>query len=260
MVFKTRKDKTAERKNQSQTDQYQQQSAQSEFPDPTKDVKLPRRPWLLVIRDWVSNLFRSLFTPSAEMLVGYGIALSSVAVSVAGYYAVLLPIAKALGFAGFSLLGLRLFPLALGAAVALTVQWKELSPKKMELFRDLADRAAYRAGREVMVNPTETADKPSMLPTFKHLARNADSLKARQAKKERTLCYVWENICALIAIGAYLSSTNPLIQAGAIAWAVYSIYGCEFGLNMAERAREDALTAEQERDYRVEKSRLAAES
>lgn len=250
MAFKNRK---AESKTQGTFTQTQQQS---EFPDPTQSVKLPRKPFLLVVRDWLGSAFRSVFTPTAEMLVGYGIALSSVAVSIAGYYAIILPVATVLGFAGGKFFGVALFPLFLGAAKALIIQWKELAPKKFHLFRDLADRAAYKAGREVMVNPTESADKPSMLPTYKRLARTGDSLKAHQAKKERIICYVYEGVGAFIAIGALLGSTNPVIQVGAMVWAVYAIGGCEFGLNMSENAREHMLTATQERDYRVEKSRL----
>lgn len=245
------------KKAQSQTQDYTSQAqTSSAFPDPDKKVKLPRKPILLMVRDWVSGLFRSLFTPSAEMLVGYGIALSSVAVSIAGYYAIITPIANALGFAGFTLFGISLFPALLGTFKALIIQWKELAPSKFKLFRDLADRAAFKAGNELLVNPTESSDKPSMLPTYKRLARQGDTLKAHQAKRDRTICYIYEGIGAFVAIGTLLGSTNPLIQVGAIVWAIYAIGGCEFGLNLAENSREHMLTASQERDYRVEKSRL----
>ena len=247
---------------QSNTDvQPAQQPAQpSTFPDPNSVVKLPRKPVLAVIREWCLKTFRSMFSPEAGMFIGYGIALGSVASSVVGYYAIVNAVAVPMGFAGAGLFGLNLIPLALGAAAALTIQYKEIAPRKFEIFPHLADRAAYKAGQERMVNPKETADTPSMLPTYKFMARNGDSIRDRRAKTESTLCYVIEGIGAFTAIGFFLGSTNPMIQVGAVIWGAFSVFGCEFGLGNAEKSAAECLNASQERDYRVEKSRLQQQS
>jgi hypothetical protein len=252
MAFKNRKDATAERKNQSQT----QQTAQSEFPDPSASVKLPRKPWLAVVREWCLNVGRAIFSPSAGMLIGYGIALGSVAGAVVGYYTIANAVAVPLGFAKWTIFGLNIIPLALGTAAALTIQYKEIAPRKFEIFPHLADRAAYKAGQEQMVDPRETANTASMLPTYKHMARNGDSIRDRKAKKESTICYVMEGVGAFTAIGFFLGSTNPVIQVAAVFWGAFSVFGCEYGLGNAEKAAAECLTATQERNYRVEKSRL----
>jgi hypothetical protein len=228
----------------------------TEFPDPTQSVKLPRKPVLAVVRELCLKTFRSLFSPESGMFIGYGIALGSVGSSVVGYYSVVNAIAVPMGFAGMSLFGLNVIPLALGTAVALTIQYKEIAPRKFEIFPHLADRAAYKAGQERMVDPQETKDTPSMLRTYKFMARNGDSIRDRKIKKESTICYVLESVAALTAIGFYLGSTNPVIQIGALFWGAFSVFGCEFGLGNAEKSAAECLNATQERDYRVEKSRL----
>ena len=240
----------------------QQQPSQpsSAFPDPNSVVRLPRKPVLAVIRDWCLNTFRSMFSPESGMFIGYGIAVSSVTMSSLGYYAVINSIAVPLGFAGWGLFGLNLVPLALGIAASMTMQYKQISPRKFEIFPHLADRAAFKAGQERMVDPKETKDTPSMLPTYKYMARNGDSIRDRTARKESTICYVFESVGALTAIGFYLGSSNPVIQVGALFWGAYSVFGCEFGLGHAEKAAAECLNASQERDYRVEKSRIQEQS
>jgi hypothetical protein len=257
MTFKTKKGTTSNNTSEPKPSQQSAQTSQkSEFPNPTQSVKLPRKPFMAVIRDCCLKTFRSLFSPESGMFIGYGIALGSVTSSVVGYYAVVNAIAVPLGFAGWGLFGLNLVPMVLGTAVALTIQYKEIAPRKFEIFPHLADRAAYKAGQERMVNPKETADTPSMLPTYKYMARNGDSIRDRKIKTESTLCYVLEAIAALTAIGAFLGSANPIIQVGAVFWGAFSVFGCEFGLGNAEKSAAECLTATQERDYRVEKSRI----
>lgn len=254
MAFKAKKSA----QTQSQTQDYTQTQAQtsSAFPDPDKKVRLPRKPILAVVREFCLKTFRSVFSPESGMFIGYGIALGSVTSSIVGYYAVVNTIAAPMGFAGMSLFGLNLVPLALGAAAALTIQYKEIAPRKFEVFPHLADRAAFKAGQEQMVNPKETENTVSMLPTYKHMARNGDSIRARKVKTESTICYVLEGIGAFTAIGFFLGSSNPVIQIGALFWGAFSVFGCEFGLGNAEKSAAECLTASQERDYRVEKSRL----
>lgn len=176
----------------------------SNFPDPNTEIKLPRRPVLAVVREWMLRTFRSLFSPESGVLIGYSIAISSVVSSSLGYYAVILAIAAPLGFAGFGVFGISIIPFFLGLAASLTIQAKEIEPRKFEIFPHLADRAAFKAGRTIMVNPNETDHTPSMLPTYKHLARNGDSIRARREKTESTLCYIFEGIGALMAVGVYL--------------------------------------------------------
>lgn len=229
----------------------------SSFPDPQTTVKLPRRPFLAVVRGICLKGFRALFSPETGMFVGYGIAISSVALSCLGYYAVVNAIAVPLGFSGWHLFGLNLIPLALGIAASWTIQYKEFAPRKFEIFPHLADRAAFKAGRDRMVSPVETADTPSMLPTYKYMARNGDSIRDRKTQKDSVICYVLESIGALTAIGFYLGSSNPVIQIGALFWGAYSVFGCEFGLGHAEKSAAECLDASQERDYRVEKARLS---
>lgn len=229
----------------------------SQFPDPNKPVKLPRKPFWAMARDWLFGFFEAVFSSGFEAFVGFGLAFGAIALSVAGYYATLInPIFTALGYGGFAFFGVKVLPLLLAIAKTLTIQWREIAPKKYEIFTQAADRAAFKAGKEVMVNPKETPDKPSMLPTFKYMARNGDSMKHRAGKRDRTLCYVYEAVGVLTAIGIYLGSMNPMIQIGAIFFGIYAVFGCEYGLNMAQAAREQLLTAEQERDYRVEKARI----
>lgn len=254
------KKKATQTPTQAQPAQNQNQQQTSAFPDPSAVVRLPRKPVLAVIREWCLKTFRSMFSPEAGMFIGYGIALGSVASSVVGYYAIVNAVAVPMGFAGAGLFGLNLIPLALGAAAALTIQYKEIAPRKFEIFPHLADRAAYKAGQERMVNPKETADTPSMLPTYKFMARNGDSIRDRRAKTESTICYVIEGIGAFTAIGFFLGSTNPMIQVGALVWGAFSVFGCEFGLGNAEKSAAECLNASQERDYRVEKSRLQEQS
>ena len=230
------------------------------FPDPDVAVKHPRKPVLAVIREGCLNGGRAIFSPTAGMLIGYGIALGSVAAAVVGYYAIANAIAVPLGFGKWSLLGLNVIPLALGTAAALTIQYKEIAPRKFEIFPYLADRAAYKAGQEQMVNPKETANTASMLPTYKHMARNGDSIRDRKAKKESTICYVIEGVGAFTAIGFFLGSTNPVVQVAAVLWGAFSVFGCEFGLGNAEKSAAECLTAAQERDYQVEKARLQDQS
>lgn len=250
----------AQTKQAEQAPSQQQPSQSSAFPDPNKAVKLPRKPFLAVVREWCLKTFRSMFSPEAGMFIGYGIALGSVASSVVGYYAIVNTVAVPMGFAGASLFGLNLIPLALGAAAALTIQYKEIAPRKFEIFPHLADRAAYKAGQERMVDPKETKDTPSMLPTYKYMARNGDSIRDRRAKTESTICYAIEGIGAFTAIGFFLGSTNPMIQVGAVVWGAFSVFGCEFGLGNAEKSAAECLNASQERDYRVEKSRIQEQS
>ena len=237
-----------------------QQQPSSAFPDPNSMVKLPRKPVLAVMRDWCLKTFRSIFSPEAGMFIGYGIALGSVASSVVGYYAIVNAVAVPLGFAGVGLFGLNLVPFALGTAAALTIQYKEIAPRKFEIFPHLADRAAFKAGKQRMVDPKETKDTPSMLPTYKFMARNGDSIRDAKAKRDSTLCYVFEGVGAFVAIGALLGSANPVIQVGALFWGAFSVVGCEFGLGNAEKSAAECLNASQERDYRVEKSRLQEQS
>jgi hypothetical protein len=201
-------------------------------------------------------MFRSIFSAESGMFIGYGIALSAVSSSIAGYYLLINPVATTLGFTGFKFIGLSVLPTLLAAAAALTIQYKEIAPRKFEIFPHLADRAAFKAGKEVMVNPKESPDKPSMLPTYKRLARNGDSIRDRKARRDSTLCYVFEALGALVGIGAMLGSSNPVVQMGAIAWGIYSVWGCEFGLSHAEKSAAECLDASQERDYRVEKARI----
>lgn len=228
----------------------------SNFPNPDKEIKLPRKPFLATCRQYALRTFRAIFSPESGMIIGYGIALSSVTMSSLGYYAVANSIAVPLGFAGFGLFGLNLIPLALGVAASLTIQAKEIAPKKFEIFPHLADRAAFKAGRERMVDPRETKDTPSMLPQYKFMARNGDSIRASKERKESIICYVLEGIGALTAIGFYLGSSNPVIQIGAVLWGAYSVIGCEFGLAFAEKNAAECLDATMERDYRVEKAKL----
>lgn len=228
----------------------------ADFPNPNKEVKLPRKPFLAVARQWILRACRSIFSPESGMLVGYSIAVSSVIMSSLGYYVIVNAIAVPLGFAGFGLFGLNLIPLLLGVAASLTIQSKEIAPKKFEIFPHLADRAAFKAGRERMVNPRETADTPSMLPQYKFMARNGDSIRAKKERSESTICYILEGVGALTAIGFYLGSQNPIIQIGAVLWGAYSVFGCEFGLAFAEKNAAECLDATMERDYRLEKAKL----
>lgn len=228
----------------------------SNFPNPDTEIKLPRKPILSVIRQWMLRTFRAIFSPESGMFVGYSIALSSVIMSSLGYYIIVNSIAVPLGFAGFGLFGLNVIPFLLAIAASLTMQSKEIAPRKFEIFPHLADRAAYKAGRERMVNPRETSDTPSMLPQYKFMARNGDSIRAKKERTESTICYICEAIGALMAVGFYLGSSNPMIQIGAVAWGAYSVFGCEFGLGHAEKAAAECLDATQERDYRLEKAKL----
>lgn len=239
-----------------QTESTQAPSQSSAFPDPTQSVRLPRKPFLAVVRELCLKTFRAVFSPEAGMFIGYGIALGSVASSIVGYYAVVNAIAVPLGFAGWGLLGVNLIPLVLGGAVALTIQYKEIAPNKFVIFPYLADRAAFKTGQEQMVDPKVTNNTASMLMSYKHMARNGDSIRDRKAKTESTICYVLEGIAAFTAIGVFLGSSNPVIQIGALFWAAFSVFGCEFGLANGEKSAAECLTASQERDYRVEKSRL----
>ena len=228
----------------------------SNFPDPQAVVKLPRKPALAVLRDCCLRTFRAIFSPEAGMFVGYSIAIGSVVSSIVGYYAIVNAVAIPIGFAGLTLLGLNVVPLLLGTAAALTIQYKEIAPQKFVIFPHLADRAAYKAGQDRMVNPAETADTPSMLPTYKFMARTGDSMRDRRAKNESIICYVIEGIGAFTAIGFLLGSTNPIIQIGAVIWAGFGVFGCEFGLGNAEKSAAECLNASQERDYRVEKAQI----
>ena len=239
--------------NSSQPPRYQ---TPSKFPEPHAVVRLPRKPVFAVLREWCLKAFRSIFSPEAGMFVGYAIAIGSVAASVVGYYAIVNSVAIPLGFAGLKLLGLNVVPFLLGTAAALTVQYKEIAPQKFVIFPHLADRAAYKAGQDRMVDPKETADTPSMLPTYKFMARNGDSMRDRSAKDESIICYVIEGVGAFTAIGFLLGSTNPIVQIGAVVWAVFGVWGCEGGLKNAEKSAAECLNAAQERDYRVEKSLL----
>lgn len=226
------------------------------FPNPDKEIKLPRKPFLAVVRQYALSTFRSVFSPESGVLIGYGIALSSVVSSSVGYYAVINSIALPLGFAGLGLFGLSIIPAGLAIAASLTIQAKEIAPNKYIIFPHLADRAAYKAGKTIMVNPKETSDTPSMLPQYKFLARNGDSIRAKKERNESTICYVLEGVGALTAVGFFLGSQNPMIQIGAIFWGAYSVFGCEFGLGHAEKCATECLDASQERDYRLEKAKL----
>ena len=232
----------------------------SNFPDPNTEIKLPRKPILSVIRYSALRIFRSVFSPESGVLVGYGIALSSVVCSSAGYYFGINSIAVPLGFAGLNLFGLALVPAGLAIAASLTIQSKELQPRRFELMPWLADRAAYKAGKEQMLDIRETADTPSMLPVYKHMARNGDSLRARRERTESTICYIAESIGALVSVGYFLASSNPILQIGAIFWGAYSVFGCEFGLGFAESNASQCLDPTQERDYRLEKAKLVENS
>lgn len=240
----------------SNSSQSRRDQTPSNFPDPHAVVKLPRKPVFAVLREWCLRTFRSIFSPEAGMFVGYAIAIGSVAASIVGYYAIVNAVAIPLGFAGLKFLGLSVVPFLLGTAAALTIQYKEIAPRKFAIFPHLADRAAYKAGQDRMVDPKETADTPSMLPTYKYMARNGDSLRDRSIKTQSAICYVFEGIGAFTAIGFLLGSTSPLVQIGAVAWGFFSVWGCEVGLGNAEQSAAECLNATQERDYRVVKSRL----
>jgi hypothetical protein len=248
---------TTPQPNQDAMPQPPRAQAPSRFPDPQKTVKLPRKPFLAIVRDGCLRTFRAIFSPEAGMFVGYSIAIGSVLSSVVGYYAIVNAIAIPLGFAGLTMLGLNVVPLLLGTAVALTIQYKEIAPQKFVIFPHLADRAAFKAGKDRMVDPSETPDTPSMLGTFKYMARNGDSIRDRSAKSESTICYVIEGIGAFTAIGFLLGSTSPLVQIGAVVWAIFSVWGCEGGLKNAEKSAAECLNATQVRDYLVEKARIS---
>ena len=227
-----------------------------EFPNPNSDVKMPRKPILAILRERFVGTCRFLFSDEFQVILGYSCAIAAVASGSLGYYAIIESIASPLGLGTASIWGLRLVPLVVGVAANLIVQYIEIAPRKHQIFPHLADRAAFKTGREVMVNPEETEHKSTMLPNFKYLARNGDSIAAKKAKTASRVMYVVEAISAFIAIGVLLISMNPVIQVGALVWAAFSVFGCEFGLSHAENANRTVMTAAQLRDYRVEKERI----
>jgi hypothetical protein len=231
-------------------------SQDSQFPDPNARVKMPRKPILAILRERFVETCRFIFSDEFQVTLGYSCAIGAVASGALGYYSIINAVAQPLGLGSASIWGLRLIPLIVGVVSNLIVQYIEIAPRKHLIFPHLADRAAFKTGREVMVDPKESANKSSMLPTFKFLARNGDSIAAKKANNASMLMYIVEGISAFIAIGVLLVSTNPIIQIGAVIWAAYSVFGCEFGLSHAESANRTVMTAAQERDYRATKEKL----
>lgn len=231
------------------------------FPDPNKTIKLPRKPVLGVLRELYTKFTRFLFSSEFAVFRGFTIAISAVIFSSLGYYLVLNQITGLIGVSPVSIFGIQipLIPIAMALTICLTIQWVEIEPRKHQIFPHLADEAAYKAGQERMVNPVETANTPSMLPTYKFMARFGDSIRSQKASKASDLCYVGESIAALVSIGYYLGSMNPFVQIGALLWGIYSVFGCEFGLAHAEEANASCLTATQRRDYRTLKAKLSSD-
>jgi hypothetical protein len=223
-----------------------------------QQVTLPRKPIGAVLVNAFLKISRFAFSPEFAVISGYSLSFGSVAASIAGYYAVVTGILALLKFAPIALWGINLPALAIGGAFSLIVQYKELAPRQFKLFPHRADMAAWKAGRNVMVNPKETEHTVSMLPTYKLFARQGDSMVHADQQRDSFLCYVFEGIGAFVAIGKFLGNANPVIQIGAVVWAAYSVYGCEFGLGHAEGAASRIMSPEDARDYLTEKEQLRA--
>jgi hypothetical protein len=223
-----------------------------------QNVTLPRKPIGAVLVNIFLKISRFVFSPEFAVICGYGLAFGSVIASIGGYYAVLNGIFGLMKLTPIVLWGINLPALAIGGAFSLIVQYKELAPRQFKLFPHRADMAAWKAGRDIKVNPKETEDTPSMLPTYKLFARQGDSMAHADQQRDSFVCYVFEGIGALVAIGKFLGNANPIVQLGAVVWAAYSVYGCEFGLGHAEGAASRIMSPEDARDYLTEKERLRA--
>lgn len=223
-----------------------------------QDVTLPRKPIGAVLVNIFLRISRFVFSPEFAVICGYGLAFGAVGASVIGYYAIMNGIFGMMQLTPIVIWGINLPALAIGGAAALVIQYKELAPRQFKLFPHRADMAAWKAGRDIKVNPRETENTPSMLPTYKMFARQGDSMAHADQRRDSFICYVIEGVGALVAIGKFLGNANPIIQFGALAWAFYSVFGCELGLGHAEEAANRVMSPEDARDYLAEKERLRA--
>ena len=216
---------------------------------PNVDAKVHRKRWHIVARDIAQSAARSVFSPESGMFGGYVFALGGLGFAVLSYVGLSTVVVDKLGYTGYT----SLCVFVIGGVTGLLIQMMELAPKLLVIFPHVADRAAFANGQQQQANPTVTTNSMSMVTSFKQLARHGDSMRARQVANNARLTYILESVGAMTVVGWLLTDRDPIVQIAGLMWGFYVVFGCNFGLLIAEFFAQQVLTADQELAYRVSK-------
>ena len=224
------------------------------FDDRTE--KHPRASILSHAGDVAEGMMHFALDKNLWMIVGYGFAGLSVAVSMFGYSRWVVPVfSQALNLTGLpigSVVGVLT-----GCAIGLFIQWKEIEPLIYRLNPDLADALAFKLGLIRFTNSKETEDSPTLLPKAKAWARSAHDKAHRDDETWRYVMYFLESA---LAFATFPLVVNGLLYVPGLIAAAMAIAGCEVGYRFGNSAQKKRLTARESQKYKVQKRILRAQA